>query len=1022
MSELGTDGDTDPTKPERRQITFVFCDMVGSTVLANENDPEDYRRILISYRQICANAIEAFGGFVAQFVGDGVVGYFGYPEASEFEAENAVRASLQIIEDLARHAVPPLEAHIGISTGLVVVGDLPFAGGKTERHQVVGKAPNRADRLMKLAVAGQVLVDEATAAFVHDLFELIEMGEHPVKGFAAPIKVWQVGGESAVRSGSQVMSSRTDLARLIGRDEEIDRLRRTWAKVEGGAGQVVMLNGEPGIGKSRIVRHLKEFITKQRVPVKEVFFSASQQNSPLHAIADQIERDVGVQIGSTKSEKGQRFTEFIDRLPNIDDRKKAVFRNFMSLDNPGRALLQEMSLKERRELILEILEEWLSAYSKDGPVLIVVEDAHWGDSTTLELIERLIRRRVNALPMLVVVTSRLGFVPAWLGEHYVESITLRRLSPDDSALLLDDIPEARHLPASVVDLIVARSDGVPLFLEEVCKATIETISANPDGFGRGGIPDNLGVPNSLSSSLMARLDRLGPVKHIAQIISAFGKRFTFEMLDNIADVESNELLVALKKLERSEIVVGALTDGVAKLYDFKHALLREAAYASMLRSERAGLHERIAFVIEQSHPEIALRDPEFVAVHCERGGLRIKAVEYRLKAGDRAFESSANADAYRHYLAGLEVLERLSDSFDSRTQEMNVRVGLARSSYAMHGGGFAEVGEHFAHARELAQKCGNRHQHFLILLGCWLHDFMSANHNAALSLTAEALRFADELGDDHARAEANRISGMSKLFTGEFAQAYEHLKTVKELYDTSKRRRDAARSGLDPLVCCDTYLALASLYLGRVQEAQRLSEGSLSSARLLSHPYSYVFSLALNAFLRQALDDVGGARELAMEAVSLARENGFGFWEKQQTVVVCWADARADLTDATVQRMRRAVSEYLESGQPLESTRALSLMAEICILHGQPDDALEYLAAAMEIADATGERFYLAEIHRLRAAAIGCRPGAIDAAERHLHLANAVADSQGAGLWRRKIADTARDLLGGGVDQASGFS
>jgi class 3 adenylate cyclase/tetratricopeptide (TPR) repeat protein len=1013
-------GPLSASRAERRQITVMFCDLVGSTALSELHDPEDLREILTAYRRTCAGAISDFGGFVAQYVGDGVMAYFGYPKSHEFEAENAVRAAMRIVQDLAEVRDPPLEAHIGIATGTVVV-DIA-ADGVGDHHAIVGQAPNLADRLVKLAKPSEIVIDERTQRVVREFFELCDLGATTIKGFAEPARAWRIVRESVVRSRSQAIHASASLTPLIGRENEVAQLRRCWEAAKAGAGQVALVSGEPGIGKSRLVRHVKEFATAEDGLVKEVFFSPDQQNSSLHAIIDRIERDIGTVRTDSQEEKGRKLIHHLTCTRRSSASDLAVFRHLLSLEDPDRALLNEMSLETRRARTLHLLEEHVADYASSVPALVVFEDAHWSDSTTLELLARLARTRVNSISMLLLITFRTGFVPSWPAEHYQTNVNVNRLSPEESRRLLDTLSAGSTVPAQVAAEIVARSDGVPLFLEEVLKATLQTLTSDEGTIAAEDrfLPDVVGVPSSLAASFMARLDRLGPVKHVAQVAAALGQRFALDLLQEVVGLRGAALREAIERLVDAEILYPeARGDDTA--YTFKHALLQDAAYSSMLRRERKALHAQIVHIFESRYPEIARREPEQLANHCARGGLDEKAVEYRRRAGEHAFRNSANADAVRHFSVGLELLKRFPDNEATRLREMELRSSLARSLHAVHGGAAPEVGKNYNRARELANHCSDVRKRFSILIGCWIYSFMSARLHDAQALTREMLELGENMGNAAMLAEANRVRGMTELFIGRFTDAHASLEKACELYDPADRRHHAERNGLDPIVCCQTYLALAEMYLGYPTDAVKRSEEVLRAADGLRHPYTYTFALALNAFLNQHLARPRRARELAEEAVRIATANGFRFWAMQQVVVGCWAKAMASPSERHVTEMRRAVDAYLAIGKPLESTRVLALLAEVLDHCGTPEEALPLLDGALEIADQTGEMFYVAEIFRLRATIRCSAQQGVRDVFADFRSALDVAERQGAASWALKTAQSvlqAREVVALDVDAA----
>jgi len=620
IATLGQQPITIPTAPpppvaaeaERRQLTVLFCDMAGSTELAARLDPEDLRAIINAYRQAVAAVLTGFGGFVAKYMGDGILAYFGYPQAHEEDAERAVRAGLAIVERVARlDLAEPLAVRIGIATGLVVVGDLIGAGAAQEQA-VVGETPNLAARLQGLAEPNAVVIAEATRRQIGTLFEVRDMGPQALKGFAADQLAWRVVGESGVASRFEAL--RSGATPLVGRDEEIDLLLRRWAQAKAGEGRVVLVSAEPGIGKSRLAEAVEERIAAEPHARLRYFCSPHHQDSALHPVIGQLERAAGFSRDDPASTKHQKLAALLaDSPPDA----LSLVAELLSLPAIETRSDLELTPQRRKEQTFEALLGGLERLSRRQPVLMLFEDLHWMDPTSRELLDRAIAR-VERWPVLLVATFRPEFDPPWTGLPHVTMLALNRLGRRDGALLVAQLVGNAGLPADLIDEIVERTDGVPLFLEEVTKVVMET-AAGSDSAARGTlamIPGaRLAVPATLQASLMARLDRLGPVpKEVAQIGAAIGREFSYELLSAVAPRGEAETQAALGRLVTAGLVFQRGTPPNSE-YQFKHALVQDTAYGTLLRSRRRQLHGLAGKVLEEQFPETAEKQPEILAYH-----------------------------------------------------------------------------------------------------------------------------------------------------------------------------------------------------------------------------------------------------------------------------------------------------------------------------------------------------------------------------------------------------------------------
>jgi class 3 adenylate cyclase len=587
-----------PAPAERRQLTVMFCDLVGSTALAARLDPEDLREVFAAYHRAVADIVVSFDGFVAKYMGDGVLVYFGYPRAHEDDAERAVRAGLGIIDAVGRLDVKSvkLQARVGIATGLVVVGDL-IGEGSAQEQSVVGETPNLAARLQALAEPDAVVIAEGTRRLVGRLFEYRDLGAIAVKGIAAPVPAWQVLCPSAVASRFEALRG-SGLSPMIGRDEEIDLLLRRWARAKSGDGQVVLISGEPGIGKSRLTAALAERLHTEPHLRLRYFCSLYHQDSALYPFIDQLGGAAGFARDDPPAARLEKLEALLARAAPADE-DVAHLTDLLSLPVSDHHPLPNLSPQRKKERTLEALMRQLEGLARQQPVLIVFEDAHWIDPTSRELLDLTVES-VRTLPVLLLVTFRPEFQPPWTGQPQVTMLALNRLDRRDRIALVEQIASGKALPNEVVDQIADRTDGVPLFVEELTKSVLES-----------GVP-LVGIPTSLHDSLMARLDRLASVRRVAQIGAAIGREFSYPLLRAVSRLPEHELQASLGRLVTSELVFqrGTPPDAV---YSFKHALVQDAAHGSLLRSARQQLHAQIADALESHSPELMDSQPELFA-------------------------------------------------------------------------------------------------------------------------------------------------------------------------------------------------------------------------------------------------------------------------------------------------------------------------------------------------------------------------------------------------------------------------
>jgi class 3 adenylate cyclase len=671
---------------ERRQLSVMFCDLVGSTELSTRLDLEDLREVIAAYHRAVADVVRAFDGFVAKYMGDGVLVYFGYPQAHEDDAERGVRAGLGVIDAVGRLDIKSvqLQARVGIATGLVVVGDL-IGEGSAQEQSVVGETPNLAARLQTLAEPAAVVIAPSTRRLVGDLFEYRDLGAVEVKGIAVPVPAWQVLGPSSVVSRFEALRGEA-LSRLIGRDEEVDLLLRRWARAKAGDGQIVLISGEPGIGKSRITAELEERLRAEPHLHLRYFCSPYCRDSALYPFIDQLWHAAELARDDPPAAKLEKLEAVLFGAAQPDE-DVPLLADLMSLPASECHPLPNLSPQRKKERTLEALLRQLEGLARQQAVLMVFEDAHWIDPTSRELLDLAVQH-VRSLPVLLIITFRPEFQPPWTGEPQVSMLTLNRLDKDDRTALIAQIAGDRTLTDQLAEQIADRTDGVPLFVEELTKSVLES-----------GVPA-MGIPTTLHDSLMSRLDRRSSVRRVAQIGAAIGREFPYALLRTMSNTPEDDLRSALGRLVDSELV---FQRGIppAAVYSFKHALVQDAVHDSLLRSTRQQLHGQIAAALEIQSPELMGSQPELFAQHYTEAGMVEKSVAYWGKAGWRSAARSAMAEAAAQFQQGLDQLALLPDATDRKRQELELRSALGAVLRFVKGQAAPETGQAYARARDL---------------------------------------------------------------------------------------------------------------------------------------------------------------------------------------------------------------------------------------------------------------------------------------------------------------------------------
>jgi predicted ATPase/class 3 adenylate cyclase len=963
-STVATPGKLGSSGAERRQLTVMFCDLVGSTALASRLDPEDLREVIGTYQRDVARVVGRFDGFVAKYMGDGVLAYFGYPQAHEDDCERAVRAGLEIVATSRLVPAAPggtLRVRVGIATGLVVVGDLVRAGESYERG-VVGETPNLAARLQALAEPGSVIIDANTHKSTGGIFNYKELGELELKGFVAPVAVWRVQGEGMVDSRFEALHSTATLTPLVGREDEIERLLQRWKQAKEGKGQVVLLTGEPGIGKSRLIVAFRERLPDEPHVRLRYFCSPHHQDSALYPTIVQLERAAGFERDDTPEIKLHKLEGLLTPTSSLTT-EVTLLAELLHIPAGDLYAPRELNPQRRKEETFEVLLRQLVALARHQPVLMIYEDVHWSDPSSRELLDRVVGC-MTGLPVLLLITFRPEFQPPWVGQPHVTTLALSRLAWHQGAMLVYRVAGDKTLPSDTVKEIVNRTDGVPLFVEELTKAVLE--SHGDSDSAEGASISARSLPATLHASLLARLDRLGPgAKQVAQTGAAIGREFSYELLAAVAGRTGRELREELARLAASELVFqsGTPPDSV---YTFKHALVQDAAYSTLLRSDRQQLHARIAEAVEQRFPERVAREPEVLAHHFTEARQIERAIDYWLKAGERATQRSANLEAIRHLTRGLEALRTLPESSERDRLELAYQIAVGTPLIAVHGYSAPQTGAAYGRARVLCERLGEVEPLVATLSGEFVYYFVRGDYTMMRRLSDEARQVSERLPNPAIRLASHRLAGITAMHFGVFRTAQSEFETILHLYDTRLHRSQPVHYVHDPKVSALTYLAPVLWILGFPKQARRSSTAAfrcaaeLDQANLTAHVHNFA-----GAGLDELLGDVGGVRAHAEAIVEMADRHSLGYWRVNGLILRGWAMVQQGATEAGIALMCQNTADRAALGVSWYQVRYLCMLAAAYAQVGQAEPGLRVVAEAKDLVASNDEHMWEGELARI---------------------------------------------------------
>jgi len=990
---------------ERRQITVMFCDLVGSTELSEALDPEDLRNLLQTYQQSCGEVVQRYDGHVAQYLGDGLMVYFGWPKAHEDDAGRAIRAALDIVSALKTVATSAeLRVRIGIATGPVVVGETG-AGDASVPKAAVGETPNIAARVQALAGAGEIMIGASTHRLAGGAFEYEDFGEHSLKGIVEPMRVWRVTRDSGVESRFDARRA-AGLTPLVGREHEIGLLMEHWQQAKDGEGQVVLLSGEPGVGKSRVTQALRESTASEPQIRLRYQCSPYHANSAFHPIIDQISRAAGFERDDSAESRLDKLEALLALSAEDVARVAPLFAAVLSLPL-DRYPASGLSPQRQKAGTIAAFVEQTVALSLQQPVLMIFEDVQWVDPSTLETLTAIIDR-IQSAHVLLVVTYRPEFAPPWTGHGHLTAHNLARLSRRQGADLAARVAGAKALPDDVLEQIVAKTDGVPLFVEELTKTVLEAgfLRETEDAYVLEGPLPPLAIPATLQDSLMARLDRLSPVKEIAQIGAVIGRDFSYELLAKVAPQGENALGGDLDQLVESELVTrrGEPPEAV---YTFKNTMVQEVAYESLLKSKRQVLHARIGQVLRTDFPAIGEAEPELLARHFTEAALPEPAVECWLKAGLRAEEHSANLEAVTHLENGLAIVGKIAN--DDVRIRFEIALNLALGTALIGTRGLVEpVDAVFERARELSEEVDSPSERFVATWGLWHFHNVRGAYETASALWGELMGLADAENDSGLLLQGHHASWTTNLCQGNFLSVREHTAHGREVYDIKVHQaHKIAYGGHDPGVCAGVFEGLTLWLLGYPDQALESFDAAVALARRLAHPMSLAQSLTYGNWVSVLRGEPERAEEHAAEAVRVATEHGITMFVARCQVIRGWVMAQRGDADEGMANIREGLVGCKQTGARMGEPYYTALLAESHLAAGQIEEASAAIGQARKIVEARDERWIEADILRLDGE-ISLSLAPTEAEARYKEAIRAARDRQARSLELRAASALAR--------------
>jgi DNA-binding response OmpR family regulator/class 3 adenylate cyclase/predicted ATPase len=1013
-------------EPERRQLTVLCCGLVDAAGLATNFDLEDVSSVIRSFEHACNAAVTRMGGTKTHLMGEELRALFGYPQANEDDAERAVQAGLDLIEMVSQLRSPsgePLSVQIGIATGSALISG---------EQQIIGEPLLIAARLRTTAPPNSLIVTAATRKLLGSSFDCHAPAPLALTGIPGPVTAYQITGRRPVKSRFDAKRPER-LTRLVGRQHELQQLLALWETAKSGKGQIALVCGEAGIGKSRSCEALLDHIAGQPHDVIRYQCSPHHVSSPFHPIIKQLEHAAGFEREDTPDVKLEKLDSLLSRAGGMSSGDTALFAALLSIPTNERYGLPESTPQRQKDLTIAALIRQVIGLANRQPLVIKLADAHWIDSSTLELVGRLIASVATAR-VFVLLSLRPEFFTPWMGHSHVSLFRLNRLGREQTQAMIDDLAMGKKLPSDVSDQIINKTDGVPLFVEELTRAVLESglLRDTGDRYVADGSMPPLAIPMTLADSLTARLDKLSCAKEVAQIGAAIGREFSYRLIAAVSSMSAQSLQSALAQLVGPELIF-VRGEPPESTYIFKHALIQDAAYATLVRSKRRDLHQRVACALEEGFPDIVETQPELLAHHLAQAGLTERAINYLRKAGQRTIERSANAEAIGHLTRALQLVQSLAEGPVPARMALELEVMLGQAAIAYHGYAAPQTKEILSRSRMLIDESTELTQKFAILYGVWACSYVGGAFLEQKAAAVELLAEAERHRDTPALCTAHRTFGTTCVITGEFTTGLRHLEQARALYDAEQHARFRYRYGQDIGVAALCYLSWALWHLGYVNRASQVASEAVRRAEDLLHPHTLVYAICharifMRLFQRRA-DDIQSCADLV---VSLSVENGFSHWINCGHIFRGWAAICRGEIDRGIEMLQAGVAAWRGTGARLWLPTFLALEAEAYAAGGRSDEALQAIERALAVSKETGECWGTPELLRRKAGLLlTTGRGAADEIENLLASGLALARRQGqrcfelraahelARLWQRQNrSNEALTLLRSVYDQA----
>lgn len=989
---------------ERRQLTVLFADIAGSTALAESMDPEDLRELYTRYQSACAQVIQRYDGYLAQYLGDGVLAYFGYPAAHEDDAARAVQSGLEILSRTAGVGTggKHLQVRIGIHTGLVVVGDV--GEGIRKEQLALGEAPNIAARLQSEATPESIVISEATQELLAGQFTLEDLGPRMLKGVSRPLPICRVLGRSRATSRFHAMTNAHGLTGFVGRERELEAIREAWAEAAQGHGNTLLLRGQAGIGKSRLLEAAARVAASQHHELFEAQCSPYQLNNPLFPITEMIERRVGFEEGMNAASKLDLLEQFAAGRGAQLGQATTALAAMLSVPALDRYPEADVPPARRLQWIISTVADLLLHAVDGAPILLLVEDLHWADPSTIDLLGEIVARQAE-LPVLMVCTTRPEFTAPWFGNPRCREIHVEALPPSDTRALVARVVGPKPLPPVLLEELITRTGGIPLFVEAVTRTVIDAgiLKELDDRFElTGPLPPGL-IPATVQDSLMGRIDRLGADRIVAQLAATVGRESSFELLQTVLGKSTESLAAALVRLVELEIV---LENGAppGSTYTFRHALIQDAAYGSLLRATRQEFHSKIAEALLHRFPDVAETKPELLARHFEGAGRTTEAIASWMKAGQRAQQQSALRECAAYLQKAISLLETLPADDPARLRpEMEAQLALSTALMSTLGWASKEAEAACIRARELCEKLGNIKGLLAALWGLWTVYLLHGTIRPSLDAANAVLELALASGDPGLEIAARQAIGYSRYFLGEFAEARDHGLKARALYDPGRERELVAVFQIPLSFACGNFLMMSNWFLGYPDEAEKARIEAWAAIEALAVPACTVYARACAMMIDFARRDHETVRRSADRLVAEAAEGGFLLWAAQGRIYRGWVQAMTGDPEAGIAEMKAGLESYRLTGSDLMTPQFCLMVAEAQLRAGRPGDALGALSRGLRYVEESQEHVHEPELHRLRAE-IMIAQGATAAGEASLGKAMERAQAQQAKMLELRAA------------------